>query len=114
MFRFMNIPGLYKNLGLILAKTVPFMWYIIPTIIESIISNAFICMLAKAMTNGLEAINPKSVSERNADTKVIFYLTYVLLAVQIVCIFVGALITVVKFRKIQRIKRLQEAEKWRK
>ena len=46
LFRFMNIPGLYKNLGLILAKTVPFIWYIIPTIIESIISNAFICMLA--------------------------------------------------------------------
>ena len=110
----MNIPGLYKNLGLILAKTVPFMWYIIPTIIESIISNSFVCILAKAMTQGLEAIDPKAIGKKNKETRVVFYLTYVLLAVQIVCIFVGALITVVKFRKIQRIKRLQEAEKWRK
>ena len=50
LFRFMNIPGLYKNLGLIMAKTVPFTWYIIPSIIESFVSNSFICILAQAMT----------------------------------------------------------------
>lgn len=113
LFRFMNIPGLYKNLGLILAKTVPFTWYIVPTLLESFLSNAFVCVLATAMQHGLDAINPKSISQKNSKTKLVFYLTYLLLGLQLVCILVGVLITVFKFKKIRRIKRLKEAEKWR-
>ena len=113
LFRFMNIPGLYKNVGLGISEYISFFWFIIPSAIEAAISNGFICFLGSVMTHGLEVLNPKGIASKAKHTKVLFSVSYGLLAVQFLCIGMGVIVTLLKIRKIRRIKILQKTMKWR-
>ena len=113
MFRFMNIPGLYKNIGLILSDAINFKWYILPAIMESCISTAFLCILGNVMTHGLDVLDPKAIGNKKKELKTVFILSYFFMGVQILCIFIGIIISVFKYKKMQRVKREVERRRWR-
>lgn len=113
IFRFMNIPGLYKNIGLGISEHINFLWFIIPSVIEAAISNAFICFLGSVMNHGLEVLDPKGIASKAHNTKILFAVSYSLLAVQFLCIGAGLAITAIKIKKIRQLKREQERAKWR-
>mgnify|MGYP006987672405 CR=1 FL=1 len=113
MFRFMNIPGLYKNIGLILSDAINFKWYILPAIMESCISTAFLCILGNVMTHGLDVLDPKAIGNKKKELKAVFILSYFFMGVQILCIFIGIIISVFKYKKMQRVKREVERRRCR-
>lgn len=112
-FRFMNIPGLYKNVGLGLSEKISFLWYSIPMVLETIISSGVVCFLGAAMEEGLDVLNPKAVAEKNRRTRIIFAVSYALLAVQVICIGLGLLLLILKAKKLRQLKREVEFRKWR-
>jgi len=112
-FRFMNIPGLYKNIGLILSEKIGFRWYFGPAVVESAISSSFLCILGSVMSHGIEVLDPKGISSKKKELRVVFILSYVFMAVQIGCIVAGIVFTLLRYRKMQRVKREVERRRWR-
>lgn len=113
VFRFMNIPGLYKNIGLGISEHISFFWFIIPALVEAIISNAFICFLGSVMEHGIDVLDPKTIASKASHTKILFSVSYVLLAVQFLCIGVGVLFMLLKIKKMRQLKTDMKIKKWR-
>ena len=113
IFRFMNIPALYKNVGLGLSPHIHLFWFIIPSLIEACLSNAFICFLGSVMEHGLDAINPKSIKNKSSNARALFIATYALLALQVLCIVAGVAMMMAKLKAIRDLRSKMAVDKWR-
>lgn len=112
LFRFMNLPGLYKNLGLALAK-LNITIFFIPAILEVMISNVIVCMAGVAMESGVNAMTPNNSKKKTNLEIFITYFSFVMAALQIICICIGAIITAFKIKKIRYLQRMISIRKSR-
>jgi hypothetical protein len=109
LFRFMNIPGLYKNISLSLSD-ISFPVYFLPAILEAVLSNVLICFTGYAMKRGKDSV---SFAKKRTGEKAILIFSYSMVFLQIATVVFAAVVTVAKIRKISYLKRMIEIEKER-
>src|SRR3990167_910792 len=106
LFRFMYLPGLYKNLGLSLS-TINFATFIVPAVIEICLSNTINCMVGVMMREGVDQ-SVGQVEKKSKMTKMVTYFSYIMSGLQVVCIIIALLVTMTKMKKIRYLQRLLE------
>ena len=107
LFRFMNIPGFYKNIALSLSS-ISFWTYLFPAILEIILSNVLICFTGYALKTGAKSVTYKS---KKPPEKALLIFSYIMAAIQIGSFILAALITLTKIRKIRYLQKMIAIEK---
>ena len=110
LFRFMYLPGMYKNLGLSLS-TINFATFIVPAVIEICLSNTINCMVGVMLREGFTNVSPESGDARDKsarERKIVIYFSYIMSGLQVICIIIAVLVTMMKMKKIRYLQKLLE------
>jgi hypothetical protein len=106
LFRFMYLPGMYKNLGLALS-TINLTTYMVPAVIEICMSNTIYCMIGVMLREGFTKIAAEDPGQKQeTQRKVVMYFSYILSGLQVICIIIALVITMMKMKKIRYLQKL--------